>query len=127
MIGEIIVDPRVEQGVELFNAGDFFECHDVFEEYWNELRGSEKLCIQGLIQTAVGCYHALNGNFTGAASQFGKAQSKLELHSPRMFGLDDAGLVERIQAMKQSAEHCKDNPGLNFQVDLIPALRWISI
>lgn len=126
MIGEVLVDPRVIRGVELFNARDFFECHDVFEEYWNELRGSEKLSIQGLIQTAVGCYHAMNGNFTGAASQFDKAQNKLALHSPRMFGLDDAGLVERVQAMKDRAVRCKDNPGLDFQADLIPALCWIS-
>ncbi|MBW0173702.1 MAG: DUF309 domain-containing protein, partial [Vulcanococcus sp.] len=29
-------DPRFGQAVALFNAGDWYACHDGFEELWHE-------------------------------------------------------------------------------------------
>ncbi|MFN5075598.1 MAG: DUF309 domain-containing protein [Planctomyces sp.] len=40
-------DPRVQQGIDLFNSGQYFDCHDVFEDYWSELTCAEKSLFQG--------------------------------------------------------------------------------
>jgi len=29
-------DPRFQQGLELFNAGEWYAAHDIFEELWHE-------------------------------------------------------------------------------------------
>ena len=71
-----------QEGIDLFNAGKFFECHEAWEEVWNRSAGEEKLFYQGIIQAAVAILHAQRGNLTGAASLYAKASAKLD-HLPR--------------------------------------------
>ena len=47
-------DPRYLAGIVLFNAQDFFEAHEVWEDLWSETCGNEHRFYQGLIQAAVG-------------------------------------------------------------------------
>jgi len=68
---------RFQQGIDLFNEGRYFECHEVWEEVWLRSAGEEKLFLQGLIQAAVAILHAERGNFDGAASLYEKARAKL--------------------------------------------------
>jgi predicted metal-dependent hydrolase len=65
-------------GIELFNAGRFFDCHEVWEEVWKRASGAEKLFYQGMIQAAVAILHAQRGNMRGARSTWDKARAKLE-------------------------------------------------
>src|SRR5262249_60698648 len=59
-------DPRYLAGVLLFNAHDFFEAHEVWEDLWAESHGPQRRFYQGLIQAAVGLCHFNNGNLGGA-------------------------------------------------------------
>jgi len=70
-----------EEGIDLFNEGKFFECHEAWEEVWKRSAGEEKLFYQGIIQAAVAILHAQRGNLTGAASLYSKASAKLD-HLP---------------------------------------------
>jgi len=45
------------RGIELFNAGEFYECHEVLEDVWRPSRGAERFFLQALIHFAVGFYH----------------------------------------------------------------------
>ena len=67
-----------EEGIDLFNAGRFFECHEAWERVWNRSEGDEKLAIQGLIQAAVAILHLERGNHEGAESLYAKARAKLD-------------------------------------------------
>jgi uncharacterized protein len=66
------------EGIELFNAGRFFDCHEVWEEVWKRASGAEKLFYQGMIQAAVAILHAQRGNQRGARSTWDKARAKLD-------------------------------------------------
>ena len=70
-----------EDGIDLFNQGKFFECHEAWEEVWKRSDGDAKLFYQGIIQVAVAILHAQRGNLTGAASLYSKASAKLD-HLP---------------------------------------------
>ncbi|HLI80348.1 MAG TPA: DUF309 domain-containing protein [Candidatus Binataceae bacterium] len=70
-----------EEGIDLFNDGKFFECHEAWEEVWKRSEGDAKLFYQGIIQAAVAILHAQRGNLTGAASLYGKASAKID-HLP---------------------------------------------
>ena len=70
-----------EEGIDLFNDGKFFECHEAWEEVWKRSEGDAKLFYQGIIQAAVAILHAQRGNLTGAASLCEKASAKLD-HLP---------------------------------------------
>jgi predicted metal-dependent hydrolase len=67
-----------EEGIDLFNEGRFFECHEAWEEIWKRSDGDVKLFYQGLIQAAVAILHAQRGNLEGARSLFEKASAKLD-------------------------------------------------
>ena len=67
-----------QEGIDLFNAGQFFECHEAWEQVWNRTEGDEKLAIQGLIQAAVAILHLERGNYQGAETLYAKARAKLD-------------------------------------------------
>jgi len=50
----------------LFDAGLYYEVHEVLEPYWMRAEGGDREALQGLIQIAVGFQHLANGNVTGA-------------------------------------------------------------
>ncbi len=76
-----------EEGIELFNQGRFFECHEAWEEVWKHSRGPEKLFYQGLIQAAVAILHAQRGNREGARSLYAKSRAKLDAIASQHMGL----------------------------------------
>lgn len=76
-----------ELGIELFNQGRFFECHEAWEEVWKRSHGNEKLFYQGLIQAAVAILHAERGNRDGARRLWAKARAKLDPLSDQHMGL----------------------------------------
>lgn len=50
----------IERGIELFDRGAFFDCHEAFEEVWRSTTPEPRDLWQGLIQVAVGLHHALD-------------------------------------------------------------------
>lgn len=79
---------QFEEAVRLFNAGLYFECHDVLEEIWSGVRGDGRDFFQGLIQVSVAFYHLDRGNALGARSMFGRALKRFEAYPLRYFGFD---------------------------------------
>ena len=65
------------QGIDLFNQGRFFECHELWEQAWLRSSGQEKIFYQGMIQAAVAILHAHRGNLAGSRTLWTKAIDKL--------------------------------------------------
>jgi hypothetical protein len=57
---------RFERGLAHFNAGEFFEAHEVWEEIWLTESEPEKTFLQGIIQIAAAFHHHRRGNSDGA-------------------------------------------------------------
>ena len=77
-----------EKGVDEFNRGYFFECHDTLEDMWTGLRGPARDFFQGLIQVSVAFYHLGNGNPAGAESMLRRALKRFAPYPDRYFGFD---------------------------------------
>lgn len=57
---------------------DYFECHEVGEEYWKEIAPKDKTHpLTGWIQLAVGMYHWRRSNYPGALRSLIRARPKL--------------------------------------------------
>lgn len=82
------LDPRFREAIELFNRREFFACHDVLEELWNETLGDEREFYQGLIHAAVALFHFGEGNLGGARKMYGSALRYLARYSPQYHGVD---------------------------------------
>lgn len=117
-------DPRVAEGIALFNAGEFFACHDVLEDFWSEQTGPEKPFIQGLIQAAVALFHFEEGNLGGAHRMSLSACAYLSPFVPVTAGID----VERFVSDMNTcfAELHQPHTGwpshVRLQTDLIPRI-----
>lgn len=70
IIQTLMSDPRFVSGLEEFNAGNFFEAHEIWEELWNDLVGNPKVLCQGLIQIAAGYHKLAIGTPAGARKLF---------------------------------------------------------
>ncbi len=84
------------RGIEEFNGGRYFECHDTLEALWVLTSGEERRFLQGLIQVSVGFYHFFNANHSGALSQWGKGTGKLREFAPAYAGIDIDALLRSI-------------------------------
>ena len=77
-----------DRGVDEFNRGFYFECHDTLEEMWAGLRGPTRDFFQGLIQVSVAFYHLGNANPAGAESMMRRALKRFAAYPDRYFGFD---------------------------------------
>ena len=110
-----------EQGIDLFNEGRFFECHEAWEEIWKRSDGELKLFYQGLIQAAVAILHAQRGNLEGARSLYEKASLKLDQIPHEHMGLAVGELRTDLRQFIEVATHA-DGKALRAP----PRLRRIS-
>jgi hypothetical protein len=91
--------PEYLEGVVHFNAGRYFEAHEVWEEIWLRSAGEEKIFYQMLIQSAVGMHHFERNNWAGARGMHTKVAEKLA-GLPRVYmSLDLAGFARQFQAV----------------------------
>jgi predicted metal-dependent hydrolase len=98
MAAAVVYDPRYLAGVLFFNARDFFEAHEVWEDLWHVTALPERRFYQGLIQAAVSLFHFGNGNFGGATRLYRSSLEYMKPSFPYFQGLD----LERF--WKQMAE-----------------------
>lgn len=91
-------DPRIAEGIRLFNESEFFECHDVFEDFWSEQNVPEKSFFQGMIHAAVCLHHFEEENLTGARKMFGSFLRYVSPFAPRFSGIDVQRLMDDMES-----------------------------
>lgn len=84
--------------IQFHATRDFFECHELLEEYWKKLPPSEpdRDVWVGLIQIAVASYHHRRGNRSGARKMFGQAAGRLKRDALGRLGLDGEALLRIV-------------------------------
>jgi predicted metal-dependent hydrolase len=89
-------DPRYLAGILFFNAQDFFEAHEAWEDLWSESHGNERRFYQGLIQAAVALFHFSNGNLGGAVKQYRSSYDYMKTCGSPFLGLDVDDFWQRM-------------------------------
>ncbi len=116
-------DPRYLAGVLLFNEGDFFGAHEVWEDVWSESHGEARRFVQGLIQAAVGLCHFGNGNLAGARKLFYSSTDYLRACSTPFQGLDTAGFLGQMQrCFEPLLGNAQPDPTLRPREELLPSI-----
>ena len=113
---------RFRDGINLFNSHSFYECHDVLEDVWFDVRGSSRRFYQGLIHLAVGFYHiTVRENPKGALSQLGKGIEKLSDYKPEFQGVELDNLLKEIEKCREIIKNAKV---MEFDIGLIPKISF---
>ncbi len=114
--------PRAVRGLELFNAGEYFEAHEELEAAWNADPGPGRALYQGVLQVAVAYLQIERGNPDGAKKIFLRSRQWLSPLPNTCRGVDvkqlrlDAGQVE--QALKED--------GVEAALKRIKQVVWVT-
>jgi len=87
------------QGVTLFNAGEFYKQHDVFEKHWMEDPRPIRSLYQGVLQIGVALHHVETGNYRGAIKMLRRGLPRLRSLPPVCQTLDVATLRREARAI----------------------------
>lgn len=110
----------VRKGIEEFNKGEFFECHEYLEDAWMEEPGRVRFLYQGILQVGVGFYHQQNGNWRGATGVLRSGIERLHEFEPETLGLDVAKLVRESERCLQELERLGRDRVREFDASMVP-------
>jgi predicted metal-dependent hydrolase len=85
--------PTAWRGIEEFNQGRYYECHETLEIVWRKETGDTRALLHGIIQFAVGLVHVERANFKGATALLNRSISKLAGLPADYQGVDVASLL----------------------------------
>ena len=113
------------QGIEEFNAGQFFEAHDTWEEVWRlTLNKQREQFYRALIQSAVTLELLRRGRAVGVRQVFVTCQELFQSLPPVYMGLDIPAHIENVRRAIEPAlldlttREIQIEPGRLFQIKL---------
>jgi hypothetical protein len=113
----ITVPGNLRLGCDEFNSGLFYECHERFEEIWQQERGPVRDLYKGLIQIAAGFVHLSRLNFTGAERLLRTGRGYLSPYrGGGAMGFDVDQITSAAEAVHTRLLEC--GPGRVAEVDL---------
>jgi uncharacterized protein len=87
----------LDEGIELFNIGLYWEAHEAWEGDWMpDRKGSDSGFYKGLIQVAAGCLHYSRRNRRGAVNKWQSGADYLRPYLPAHRGVQLAPLVRAV-------------------------------
>jgi hypothetical protein len=116
-----IIPKEFWEGVELFNSGQFYACHDILEALWIEASEPEKTFYQGVLQIAVALYHLGNSNIRGAMILLGEGSNRLRRYPSIYSGIDVDELLDQSVTLLTALQ--KDQ----LEDVVIPKIRSVGV
>lgn len=110
-------------GVRLFNAGEFYECHEELEAIWLDEKDPIRYLYQGILQVGVGFHHLGNGNYRGARLLLENGIAKIERFQPECMGIDTRRLLEESRVCLDHLVDLGAERIDEFDWDLAPRIR----
>lgn len=97
---------------------DYFECHEILEEYWKAEGKTNKLWV-GLIQIAVAMYHHRRNNFHGANIQITKAIKILDFEKAALakLGIASNDLLKLLRTHQAALAKNQSYTPMNFPIE----------
>ena len=113
------------KGIEEFNKGEFYECHEYLEEAWMREPKRVRFLYQGILQVGVGFYHLGNGNWRGAASLLRKGTIRLKEFEPTTLGIDVTRFVQECARCLEELEELGRERVGEFDPLKVPKVRFL--
>lgn len=117
--------PLLLEGIDLFNRGEYFECHEVIEHAWNEEKTPVRIMFQGILQICVACHHIQNKNWRGAMKVLDRGLPKTRRFAPNCMGLNLAKLLADAEAIRQELLRLGPDWQGEFDTHLFPTIQFM--
>jgi hypothetical protein len=113
------------QGVEQFNAGEYYQQHDLFEALWVQTATPVRDLYRAVLQVGVAYYQITRGNGRGARKMLLRSLQWLHILPDRCQGIDVKALREDAARVRAELERLGDDADLTgFDRSLLRPVRW---
>lgn len=114
--------PGLRQGVEEFNRGQFFECHETLEELWMAENRPIRRLYQGVLQIGVAFYHLRAGRYRSVVSLLQGGSDYLRPFAPTCMGIEITGLLDSAARCLAQVQQLGPDRLSDFDWSLIPRI-----
>jgi uncharacterized protein len=97
-------DPRLDDGIRIYNEGHHWHAHECWEPLWMGLEGDDKLFLQGLIMSAAMLHQYGRQLPRGVHNHWANVLERLEPHRPAKWGVDVDGLLAQLRPYDDAAK-----------------------
>ncbi len=118
--------PLVISGIEKFNRGEFYECHDDLEDAWRDETRQVRYLYQGILQVGVGFHHQRNGNWKGATGLIRNGVERLRDFEPETMRVNVEKLVRESEKCLEMLEELGRERIREFDDSKIPKVERVE-
>lgn len=105
------MDARLREGIRLFNDGQFFECHEILETFYQEADDSHKPFLEGLIQLAAAFRIFCDfGEIKGPVRMIYQALIRFENYQPAFLQIRVKEFCQAAESWAKAAEQKDGRP-----------------
>ncbi len=91
----------LQLGADRFNAKQFFEAHEAWEEVWLDADRELRAFYQGLIQVAAAFVHLQRNEYPGTVKLLHEGLRKIEAYPPITLGVDLGALAKASREVER--------------------------
>ena len=115
------MDARLREGIRLFNERQFFACHEILEELYQNAAAENRPFLEGLIQLAAAFrLFADFGETKGSVRMIYQALIRFENFQPAYLQVRVKDLCQAVEAWAKAAEAAKLQPSM----ETIPKIQF---
>jgi hypothetical protein len=118
--------PLVVQGIEHFNAGEFYRQHDLLEEQWMATDGPIRDLYRAILQVGVAYYQITRGNGRGAKKMLLRSVQWLSILPDVCQGVDVRGLREDSYRVRAELERLGEDNIAAFDQRLLKPVKRVD-
>lgn len=119
--------PDVLEAVRLFNSGEFYKQHDLFEALWMDEERPVRDLYRAVLQVGVAYYQVTRGNPRGAHKMLLRSVQWLDLLPDTCQGIDIAALKADSAAVRAELERLLEGTIDTFDQSLLKPVRLLNL
>ena len=114
------------QGVEKFNAGEYYKQHDLFEALWMETEGPVRDLYRAILQVGVAYFQIVRGNHRGAHKMLLRSVQWLAALPDVCQGIDVAALKADSARVRAELERLPEDAIGQFDRSLLQPVKYVE-
>lgn len=114
------------QGIEKFNAGEFYQQHDLFEELWMQTESPVRELYRAILQVGVGYYQIQRKNYRGALKMLLRSVQWLSGLPDECQGVDVAQLRADSYRVRAELERLGEQNFDQFDLSLLQPVKMAA-
>jgi predicted metal-dependent hydrolase len=118
------LSPLARQGIDKFNAGQYYQCHNDLEEAWKLDRTNGRDLYRSILQIGIALYQIERGNYRGAVKMLLRVRQWLTPLPDVCRGVNVAGLRQNAQTIYDELARLGEENVEAFNWTLVKPVRF---